>query len=56
MIATRVTTHLGGTASNVVVGKVAVRSNHSIQLDDNLTASATAWSHDDDASIKVYRS
>lgn len=49
---TRVTTNLGATASNVVVGKVAVSSSHSIQLHDNLTVSAIAWPHDDDASIK----
>lgn len=55
MTVTRVTTHLGGTASNVIVGKVAVRPSHSIQLDDNLTASAIAWSHEDDASIEGYR-
>ena len=53
MTRVQVTANLGGTASNIVVGKVAVRPNHCIQLDNHLTASVIAWSYVDDASIKV---
>ena len=55
---TRATINLGGTASDVVVGKVAVSSSRLFNLTtiSLLSASATAWSHVDDASNKDHSS
>jgi pyridoxine 4-dehydrogenase len=46
---TRATTNLGGTASDIVVGKVAVSLLPAVQLELDLNLSSIiAWPHDDD--------